>query len=226
MANAAGMLTQTKAVPHSLANSINLAVSPTDHCDDQVPTVDYSLLFSNDQTERAKSLEHLGKACQEFGFFYLINGVEESVVEAALMGVTDFFQLANQEEKSEYLKKNSKDKIRWVLRSHAGENRENLKIVAHPEYHFPTKPANFRDAFGEYLKEMHEVELGLAKAISRILGHEETYIEKEFNLEAGFDVSSMNLYPPSFQSKGSIGVANHTDPGFFVSLIQDVNGGL
>ncbi|MFQ6665217.1 hypothetical protein Gotur_032016 [Gossypium turneri] len=73
---------------------------------------------------------------------------------------------------------------------------------------------------------MHEVELGLAKAILKILGYEETYIKKEFKLEVGFDVSAMNLYPPSFQSKGSIGVPEHTDPGFFVSLIQDANGGL
>ncbi|GMI99182.1 hypothetical protein like AT2G44800 [Hibiscus trionum] len=232
MANTAGLLTQqsfgleTKVIPRSLANFINLAVSFTDQSDDQVPTVDYSLLFSDDKNERAKSLDHLGKACQEFGFFYLINGVEESVVEAALKGVSDFFELTNQEERSEYSKKNSRDRIRWGLRSHAGENREYLKVVAHPEYHCPTKPAHFRDAIGEYFKGMHEVELGLAKAISRILGHEETYIEKELKLKAGFDVCAMNLYPPSFQSKGSIGVPDHTDPGFFVSLIQDVNGGL
>ena len=83
-----------------------------------------------------------------------------------------------------------------------------------------------RDAIGEYFERFHEVELGLSKAISKILGYEETYIEKEFKLDAGFDVSAMNLYPPSFQSKGSIGVPDHTDPGLFVSLIQDVNGGL
>ncbi|MFQ6624247.1 hypothetical protein Gotur_004016 [Gossypium turneri] len=156
----------------------------------------------------------------------MINGVEQSVVEGALKGISDFFELTNLEERSEYLKKNPMDRIRWGLRSHAGENREYLKIVAHPEYHCPSKPASFRGAIGEYFKQMHEVELGLAKAISKILGYEETYIEKEFKLEAGFDVSAMNLYPPSFESKGSIGVPEHTDPGFFVSLIQDINGGL
>ncbi|KAK5840799.1 hypothetical protein PVK06_009703 [Gossypium arboreum] len=118
------------------------------------------------------------------------------------------------------------DRIRWYLRSDAGENRENLKIVTHPEYHCPSEPDICKDAIGQYLKGMHEVELGLAKAISTILGHEETYIAKEFKLEAGFDMAILNLYPPSLQSKGSIGLAEHTDPGFFVSLIQNVNGGL
>ncbi|KAA3485349.1 1-aminocyclopropane-1-carboxylate oxidase 1-like [Gossypium australe] len=181
---------------------------------DEIPTIDYSFMFSKDYNERAKSLEHLEKACQEFGFFYLVNGVEERVVEGALKGISDFFELTNQEERSEYLK------------SDAGENRENLKMVTHPGYHCPSKPDSCKDAIGEYLKGMHEVELGLAKAISTTLGYEETYIEKEFKLEAGFDVATMNLYPPSLQSKGSTGLAEHTDPGFFVSLIQDVNGGL
>ncbi|KAK6257615.1 hypothetical protein QUC31_001074 [Theobroma cacao] len=209
---------------HDSMNSVDL-VSATDH-HAEIPTVDYSLLFSDDHVERANALEHLGKACQEFGFFYLVNGVAEGVVEGALKGISDFFDLTKQEERSEYLKKSSKDRIRWGLRSHAGENREFLKVVAHPQYHCPSKPANFRDAIGEYYKRFHEVELGLAKAISKILGYEEPYIEKEFELEAGFDVSAMNLYPPSFHSKGSIGVPDHTDPGLFVSLIQDVNGGL
>ena len=62
--------------------------------------------------------------------------------------------------------------------------------------------------------------------MSKTLGCEETFIEKEFKLESGFDVSAMNVYPPSFHSKGSIGFGDHTDPGFMVSVIQDVNGGL
>ncbi|XVF64441.1 hypothetical protein PTKIN_Ptkin09bG0170000 [Pterospermum kingtungense] len=93
------------------------------------------------------------------------------------------------------------DRIRWGLTSHAGKNREFLKVVAHLQLQCPSKPANFRDAMGEYYKRFLEVELDLAKAISKILGYEETYIEKEFKLEASFDVSATNLYPPSFQSK-------------------------
>lgn len=78
----------------------------------------------------------------------------------------------------------------------------------------------------EYFKGLREVVQGLGKAVSKALGFEECYIEKAFKLGTGFDVSAMNLYPPNFRSKGSIGVPDHTDPGFFVSLIQDVNGGL
>ena len=78
----------------------------------------------------------------------------------------------------------------------------------------------------EYFKRLRVIVHGLGKAVSKSMGFEECYIEKAFKLDSGFDMSAMNLYPPNFRSKGSIGVPNHTDPGFFVSLIQDVNGGL
>ena len=78
----------------------------------------------------------------------------------------------------------------------------------------------------EYFKRLRVIENGLGKAISKAMGFEECYIEKAFKLNSGFDMSAMNLYPPNFRSKSAIGVPNHTDPGFFVSLIQDVNSGL
>ena len=73
---------------------------------------------------------------------------------------------------------------------------------------------------------MRRVVDGLAKALSKALGFEENYIEKTFNLRSGFDVTSINLYPPNSRSKGAIGLSEHTDPGFLVTLLQDVNGGL
>ena len=85
---------------------------------------------------------------------------------------------------------------------------------------------NCSEVLEEYFERFQDVKIGLARAISKILGFEECYIEKLFNLTSGFDVAAMNVYPPNFQSKGSIGVPSHTDPGFFVSLIQDVDGGL
>lgn len=73
----------------------------------------------------------------------------------------------------------------------------------------------------EYFKRVREVVQCLAKTLSKSLGLEEWYIEKAFNLESGFEVSAMNLYPPNSQSNGSMGVPDHTDPGLFVSLIQN-----
>jgi len=73
---------------------------------------------------------------------------------------------------------------------------------------------------------MRKIVVGLARAMSENLGFDENYIEKAFNMKSGFDVMAMNLYPPNSKSKGDIGLPYHTDPGFVVTLVQDVNGGL
>jgi len=36
----------------------------------------------------------------------------------------------------------------------------------------------------------------------------------------------MNLYPPNSGSNGAIGIDEHTDPGFVITLVQDVDGRL
>ena len=39
--------------------------------DEQIPTVDYSLLFSDDPRQQSLALDHLGQACHDYGFFYV-----------------------------------------------------------------------------------------------------------------------------------------------------------
>ena len=36
-----------------------------------IPTVDYSMLFSDDDNQRSKALHYLNHVCQEYGFFYV-----------------------------------------------------------------------------------------------------------------------------------------------------------
>ncbi|KAL4315117.1 hypothetical protein S245_051763 [Arachis hypogaea] len=195
--------------------------------DDEIPTVDYSLLFSHDPAQRFMALEFLRHACQEFGFFYLVNHtIPDAVFEGILKGISNYFDPTTLNERKIYRKKGSLDTIRWDQNSSSGENREYLKLFAHPKFHAPAKASAFSKIIEEYSKEMRKVVDGLAKAVSKTLGFEEHYIEKAFNLKSGFDVMAMNLYPPNSTSKGPVGLPEHTDPGFVITLIQDVNGGL
>ncbi|KAJ1383688.1 Oxoglutarate/iron-dependent dioxygenase [Sesbania bispinosa] len=73
---------------------------------------------------------------------------------------------------------------------------------------------------------MRVVEIGLARAVSKTLGFEENFIEEALNLKSGFDVMALNLYPPNAKSKGVVGLSEHTDPGFIITLVQDKDGGL
>jgi len=68
---------------------------------------------------------------------------------------------------------------------------------------------------------MRMIVVELARAVSINLGFDENYIEIAFNMKSGFDVMAMNLYPPNSKSKSDIGIPNHTDPGFVVTLVQD-----
>lgn len=77
--------------------------------------------------------------------FQLVNhGISDSVFEGVFKGISDFFNPTEIESRKQYEKKNPTDRIRWGLRSSPGENREYLKIIAHPQYHCPTKPSGFR----------------------------------------------------------------------------------
>ncbi|WCJ43462.1 2-oxoglutarate (2OG) and Fe(II)-dependent oxygenase superfamily protein [Euphorbia peplus] len=205
----------------------NLCIKSNLGVDEEIPTVDYLKLFCDDAAKRSSALECLTKACEQYGFFYLVNhGVSEMAIEGVLKGIADFFDLTPQNDKIKYLKKNATDKIIWAKNSHAGENREYMKMVSHPQLHCPPYPLAFREVLEEYFKGLYDVKIGLGRAISKILGLEENYMEKMFKLETGFDVGAMNMYPPNHNSTSSIGFPPHTDPGFIISLIQDVSGGL
>ena len=41
--------------------------------DDPIPTIDYFSLISNIPNQRSKVVRDLGKACEEWGFFILVN---------------------------------------------------------------------------------------------------------------------------------------------------------
>ncbi|BAT82175.1 hypothetical protein LR48_Vigan07g227200 [Vigna angularis] len=194
---------------------------------DNIPTVDYSLLFSDNPVQRFLALENLRQACQEYGFFYLVNHtIPDEVLDSTLKGFSDFFDPKTIDERRVFGKSGPSDKIRWDLNSSAGENREYLKVIAHPQFHAPSNPSGIRKILEEYHKEMRNIVAGLGRSVSTTLGFEEDYIEKEFNLKSGFDVMAMNLYPPNSRSKGEVGIPEHTDPGFVVTLVQDVDGGL
>ncbi|XP_028781576.1 flavanone 3-dioxygenase 3-like [Neltuma alba] len=223
----ADYLGNLKSTPSSSVQSSNS--NPYSASDDEIPTVDYSLLFSDDPLQQSVALEHLGQASYNFGFFYVVNrGIPDRVLDTLFKRVSEFFDPMNLDERRMYRKNEPGEQIKWDIhssRSH-GEDREYLKVMTHPQCHFPSNPSGFSGVLNEYHKEMRNIVVGLARAMSRTLGFEENYIEKAFNLESGFDVSAMNLYPPNHASKSHFGVVDHIDPGFIITLVQDVNGGL
>ncbi|CAN1292743.1 2-oxoglutarate-dependent dioxygenase 19 [Linum perenne] len=196
--------------------------------DGQVPTIDYLSLFSTDHVKCSAALARLSTACQDYGFFNLVNhGIPDGVIEGALSGIAEFYEQVEVYEKNKYSKGDPKAKILWDARYHGGYiAREHLKLLARPELHCPPNPPSLREVVEDYMTRFHQVKLGLARAMSIILGQKESYIETSLDLESGFDVVANNSYPPNVSSKGTTRLPEHTDPGFIISLIQDMDGGL
>lgn len=125
-------------------------VADPDDVDDPIPIIDYSLLVTGTPDQRDKTIHDIGKACEQWGFFMLINhSVSKSLMERMVDQVFAFFNL-REEQKQEYAAgKDVMDPIRYGTSFNASADkvlfwRDFLKILVLPEFHSPDKPAGFR----------------------------------------------------------------------------------
>jgi len=66
------------------------------------------------------------------------------VLNNVLKQVSNYFDPTTIAERMIYSKNGSSDKIRWGLTANDGENREYLKVIAHPKDHIPSDPTSLR----------------------------------------------------------------------------------
>uniref|UniRef100_M1CHI3 Leucoanthocyanidin dioxygenase n=1 Tax=Solanum tuberosum TaxID=4113 RepID=M1CHI3_SOLTU len=89
-----------------------IASEPHDYSN-SIPTVDFSLLTSIDPHQRPQAINNLNKACQEWGFFMVVNhGIQESLMKKVIDGTQGFFNI-REEEKKEFEGKHVLDPIRY-----------------------------------------------------------------------------------------------------------------
>ncbi|KAA8536420.1 hypothetical protein F0562_028898 [Nyssa sinensis] len=211
-------------------NPIQPAVSDPEEY--SIPVIiDFSLLTSGDPDQRSKIIQDLGKACEDWGGFMLINhGVPESLIKAVIDVCKEFFNLT-EDEKREFEGKHVFDPIKCGTSLHGRQDkvlfwRHFLKVIVHPEFRFPYKSTGFSELAFEFCKRIRQLVRELLKVISRNLGLEECYIEKTLDLESGFQLFTTNLYPPCPQPELAIGIPPHCDHGLLTILAQNEIGGL
>ncbi|CAK9133711.1 unnamed protein product [Ilex paraguariensis] len=216
----------------------NYAYTPTDPNEADVleeevsiPIIDFSLLTSAIPEQRFKAIQDLDKACQDWGFFMVVNhGVPESLLKGIINASTEFFNLP-EEEKKEFAGKNISDPIRCgsTLSTSNGKKflwRDFVKLVVQPDqFQAPHKPLGFSEVALEYCNSGRRIVRELLKAISESLGLDNDYVAKTLNLDSSVQVFSANLYPPCPQPELAVGLPPHSDHGLFTLLIQnDVPG--
>lgn len=198
---------------------------------DSIPTIDISLLTSDDPDQRSKAIRDLDKACQEWGFFMAVNhGIPEELMQKMIEISEEFFNLG-EEEKPEFDPKNVLEPIRYGTSFNTAQEkvhcwRDFLKLFVHPHFHSPQKPEAFRDVLAEYCARARELVGKLVQGISQSMGLEEGEMEEELNMASSYQLFSANLYPPCPQPELALGMAPHSDHGLFTLLIQNGVGGL
>ncbi|KAI4299129.1 hypothetical protein L6164_032619 [Bauhinia variegata] len=133
-----------KSIPSCFASKNLQDLEVIDPQEGTIPIIDFSLLTSSDPQHKSKIIQDLGRACEEWGFFLLINhGVSESLMKNIMDGLKGFSDLSD-EEKREFQGNHVMDHItRSVFNADSKKVhcwRDFLKCFAHPEFHFLNKP--------------------------------------------------------------------------------------
>ncbi|KAL6494583.1 hypothetical protein OROGR_031383 [Orobanche gracilis] len=137
-----------KAVP----SKFNYTNQPTGLISDSLPVVDFSALTAAaDPDQRSRAVQGLAKACQEWGFFILVNhGIGEELMNGVFGALKGFFNLP-ESVKKRYEAKSASDPIKcgnFNVSTISNQTftlwRDYLKLYVHPEFHCPSQPHTLR----------------------------------------------------------------------------------
>lgn len=211
------------------SNTINCSIGESQ--DVEIPVIDFSLLTAGKPHQRAQAVMDLGKACEEWGFFMLVNhGVPEKLRNELMDVAKGFFDLP-AEVKQEYSDTHALNPIRYGTGFNAKVDvvrywRDYLKIITHPEFHCPTKPPEFREVLQEYTTRIRDLGRELFGGIWESLGLDDKYMSEFLNLDSSFQLIACNLYPPCPEPELAMGLPPHSDHGLLIFLYQNGVDGL
>ncbi|KAJ0882329.1 putative oxoglutarate/iron-dependent dioxygenase, non-heme dioxygenase domain-containing protein [Helianthus annuus] len=191
-----------------------------------IPLIDLS-------ASQSQTLEEILHACQEFGFFQVINhGVSKDLIDDTMEVVKEFFNMPGEEKEIYY----SIDPIKSCKLYTSGYNyanedihfwRDNLRHPCHPldewVHLWPEKPTNYRDVVGKYSLEVRKLSLRVLELIREGLGLESDYFGEELT---GGQLLSINHYPPCPDPSLTLGLPKHADPNLITVLLQGSVSGL
>ncbi|KAK4855444.1 hypothetical protein QYF36_007402 [Acer negundo] len=210
-----------------------LSSSPTD--DIHVPIINLSkLMKANNNTTAADEFHteivKLTTACQEWGFFQVVNhGIDQSLLESIEMVAKDFFMLP-LEEKQKYPMApgtvqgygqafvfSENQKLDWCNMFALGVEPHyirNLKL-------WPSKPADFSETLESYSRQVRKLCQNLLRYIAVSLGLKEDVFEEMFGVAV--QAVRMNYYPPCSRPDLVMGLSPHSD-GSALTILQQGKG--
>uniref|UniRef100_A0ACD6A036 Uncharacterized protein n=1 Tax=Avena sativa TaxID=4498 RepID=A0ACD6A036_AVESA len=191
--------------------------------EDQVPIIDCRMLMLDHGHEAAR----LHMACQDWGFFQLINhSVPDDVVEGLKANIQEFFQLPAERKKQFALERGqlegygqlfvfSEDqKLDWgdmlYLYTQPPKDR-NMRF-------WPDQPGNFRSALDKYSAAVKDIADSLLATMAKNLGLKPEVIAEK--CVGGIQSVRMNYYPPCAQADKVVGLSPHSDADLLTLVLQ------
>lgn len=205
----------------------------------KLPIIDFAELHGSNRPQVLKSLAN---ACEQYGFFQLVNhGIPSDVISSMIDVSTRFFELPF-EERAKYMSSDMHSPVRYGTSFNQSKDevlcwRDFLKLMCNPISdvvpHWPSSPVDFRRLVAIYAKETKYLFLMIMVAILESLGlvgttenktEEDDNIIEEF--QDGSQLMVVNCYPPCPEPNLTLGMPPHSDYGFLTLLLQDEVEGL
>ncbi|CAN6936528.1 unnamed protein product [Brassica oleracea] len=193
-----------------------------------VPVIDFSKINGD---EREKTLSEIAKACEEWGFFQLVNhGIPLELLEKVKNLSSECYKTERAEAfktstpvklLNDLLQKNSTEKLENV------DWEDNFTLLDHSENEWPCNTSNFKETMVEYRGEVRKLASKMMEVMDENLGLRKGYIKKAFNEgmedgeETAFFGTKVSHYPPCPHPELVNGLRAHTDAGGVVLLFQD-----
>uniref|UniRef100_A0A0A9FF03 Fe2OG dioxygenase domain-containing protein n=1 Tax=Arundo donax TaxID=35708 RepID=A0A0A9FF03_ARUDO len=193
--------------------------------DAEIPVIDFQRLLDPDASHEESARLH--GACQDWGFFQLINhGVPSDVVEGMKENTEGFFRLPAETKKQVAQERRqlegyghlfvvSEDqKLDWsdvlFLNTQPPQGR-NMRF-------WPDRPCNFRSILDKYSTAAMNIVERLLAIMAKNMGLEPGAITDKFI--GGIQSVRMNYYPPCAQAEKVIGLSPHSDAGLLTLVLQ------
>ncbi|CEM01019.1 unnamed protein product [Vitrella brassicaformis CCMP3155] len=216
----------------SPAAPLSATLSP----DDQVPTIDVAPLFNEDAAaeERRECVDAIGRACERFGFFNMVNHpIDRELMAALKEEMVAFF--AQPKHIKMRIKRNSetsrgwfddeltKQKMDWKEGLDLGKSNGRWEGSTLDGYNQFTESERFNDLLKAYYGQMERIASKLIEALATHMG-----VADPSSLAPLFAKHSsllrLNYFPPCPDCDEYLGVSHHTDGCAITLLLQEVPG--
>ncbi|KAI3459486.1 hypothetical protein Pfo_016149 [Paulownia fortunei] len=194
-----------------------------------IPVIDLECL-NKDAAARGEIIEKVRGACEEWGFFQMVNhGIPISFMNKVLEGVRKFHEL-DTEVKEQYYSRDFKKKVIYnsnfdLHQAPTANWRDTLYLSMAPKLPEPEElPEVCRDTMMEYSKQVKKLGINLFELLSEALGLNQNHL-KDMDCAEGLYVAA-HYYPACPEPDLTLGLSTHTDSGFLTLLLQDQIGGL